>query len=261
VNNKIKIGFFDIDWTLYDHKLKGWSRSAISSLQSLSDRGFKVIICSARPYHSMKAFGVFDQGVKWDGFISSAGAVSFADGKYLRKVLINQKEIKPFLDFTKKKHATCELVEVEDRKLAFPLTEEAKNFYSVYTEVVPSIVPYEGEEVVGFNLFVGKELDEKYVKAFPHLLFSRYFDYAVDVYSHPHLKGDGVESVLAHYGFSKEEAIGFGDDYQDISMAEHLGNFVCMGQGVDDLKNVASFVSSPVGEDGVYNGLKHFDLV
>lgn len=261
MNNTIKIGFFDIDWTLYDHKAKEWSRSALEGLRLLSSRGFKIIICTARPYHSLKAFGAFDQGVKWDGFITSSGAVSFADGQYLRKVLVDKKEIKPFLDFAKKEKQTCEIVEVEERKLSATLTKEAEAFYSVYSEVIPDIIPYEGEEVVGFNLFSAKEYDETFKKAFPHLLFNRYFDYAVDVYAKAHLKGEGVGAVLKHYGLSKEESIGFGDDYQDMSMASEVGNFVCMGQGVSDLKKMSSFVSTPVGEDGVYNGLRQFGLL
>jgi hydroxymethylpyrimidine pyrophosphatase-like HAD family hydrolase len=92
-------------------------------------------------------------------------------------------------------------------------------------------------------------------------VYSRYFDYAVDVIPTPHLKGEACDDFLRYYGFKKEESLGFGDDLQDISIAEHVGAFVCMGNGKDEVKKHASFVTSEVWNDGILQGLRHFQLV
>lgn len=259
--NKIKACFFDIDWTLYDHEKKEWSKSAVSSLKEISRRGVKLILCTARPFHSMDKFGVFSLGIPFDGYIASAGAVVNMEGHFIRKTLMKKEDIVSFGKQCLFDGYDMEYVEVENRKLLAPSNEYSDRFYSVYKEAIPEVSPYEGEEVVGINFFAPKEADDKYRMLFPQLIYNRYFDYAVDVMGEPHEKGDGVEAALAYLGISRDEALGFGDDIQDISMAEHLPHFVCMGQGKEALKEKSEFVSSPVGEDGVYRGLAHYKLV
>ena len=53
MTNPFKIVFFDIDWTLYDHKNHCWPASALSSIHTLQAEGIKVVLCTARPFHSM----------------------------------------------------------------------------------------------------------------------------------------------------------------------------------------------------------------
>lgn len=42
-------------------------------------------------------------------------------------------------------------------------------------------------------------------------------------------KGNAVAAVLRHYGFSKDEAIAFGDGHNDIEMLEAVGMGIAMG--------------------------------
>jgi Cof subfamily protein (haloacid dehalogenase superfamily) len=259
--NPFKIIFFDIDWTLYDHKNHCWPESALSALKELSGKGIKLVLCTARPYHSMNVFGVNDLGIRWDGYIASAGGIAFADGQYLRKSLMDQKNIEDFIAFVREHHLNMELVEPLERRLLFKQTYSSRKFYHAYHESIPAIRGYEGEEVVGINFFAPKKWDTLVPSLFPALIYNRYFDYAVDVMPSLHLKGEGVDAILAHYGFKKEESLGFGDDLQDLSLAEHVGSFVAMGNGKDEVKKAASFVTTPVWEDGLRNGLSHFALL
>ncbi len=255
-----RIAFFDIDWTLYDHAAKRWSLRSIEAIKKLHAKGVKVFICSARPFNSMDAFGVFNLGVEWDGYISSAGACAFADNKFIRKTLMDPKRVNEFLSLVEKLGLTAEIVSPLTRKLAFPTNSISDEYYSHFVECVPAIGSYENEEVTGINLFSHEDNDELFKREFPDFVFYRYAPFSVDVSGETHQKGDAIEIVLSHYGIKKEEAIGFGDDYQDISMAMHLGTFVAMGNGKDEVKEVASFVAPSVGEDGVYCGLKHYGL-
>lgn len=261
MNSPFKIVFFDIDWTLYDHKNHCWPESALLSVKALQKEGIKVVLCTARPFHSMDKFGANNLGIVWDGYISSAGGVAFADGQYLRKSLMKKEDILAFTSAVKERNLTMELVEPVERKLLFRQTYSSRQFYGVYHEVVPPRGSYEGEEVVGINFFAAKKWDVEMQKLFPQLVYSRYFDYAVDVMPTMHLKGEAVADVLRHYGYKKEESLGFGDDLQDISLADAVGQFVCMGNGKDEVKKHATFVTTPVWDNGVLQGLRHFDLV
>lgn len=261
MTKKPKVIFFDIDWTLYDHQNHQWPASALSALKELKAKGYKLIICTARPYHSFRLFGALDLGIEWDGYIASAGGVGYVDGVYVHKSLMAGPDVASFIALAKREKLTLELVELTTRKLVFPLEEYAQHFYDAYHESIPELGHFEGEEVTGLNFFAPKSYDAEFTKAFPQLIYSRYFDYAVDVMGAPHLKGVAVDAILSHYGYHKDEAMGFGDDIQDISMAEHVGTFVCMGQGKDEVKAIASYVTDPVWDDGVAKALRHFQLI
>lgn len=257
----IKIAFFDIDWTLYDHKNHKWSELSLEGIKEAQRRGVKVVLCTARPFASMKEFGVFSLGIQWDAYISSAGATAFADGKFLRKTLIAPQRVRDFLALVEKEKLTCEIVEPLTRKLAFPQTSVSQEYYACYNDVIPEVAPYLDEEVTGFNLFAHEEEDAIFQKEFPDFTFFRYASFANDVTGEPHRKGDAIDCVLEHFHFGKEEAAGFGDDLQDLSMAEHVGIFVAMNNGKEEVKAAASFVTKDVWDDGVYYGLQFLKLI
>ena len=60
-------------------------------------------------------------------------------------------------------------------------------------------------------------------------------------------------AVLRHYGFSKDEAIAFGDGHNDIEMLEAVGMGIAMGNAKDEVKAKADFVCKSVEDDGIYH--------
>ncbi len=261
MNNEIKIAFFDVDWTLYDHQNHRWSFKSIEAIKELKKKGVKVVLCTARSYESMKLFGLFDLGIDWDGFISSAGACAYADGEFLRKTLIDAKEVKRFLALVKERNLTCEIVMPTSRILAFPQTKESEAYYQIFIEKIPPVEEYKGEEVTGLNLFAAESEDAIFQKEFPTFCFFRYAPVACDISGEPHRKGDGINVILEHFNLKEDDAIAFGDDIQDITMAEQVKTFVCMNNGKDEVKKVASFVTKDVWDDGVYYALLHYGLI
>lgn len=76
---------------------------------------------------------------------------------------------------------------------------------------------------------------------------------AVDIIPLSCGKGNAVRAVLAHYGFSKSEAIAFGDGRNDIEMLEAVGTGVAMGNALEEVKARAAVRCRSVEEDGVYH--------
>ena len=91
-----------------------------------------------------------------------------------------------------------------------------------------------------------------------------WWDRAVDIIPKNSGKGNAVKAVLDYYGFSKDEAIAFGDGQNDVEMLEAVGTGVAMGNAKDDVKVRATTVCRSVDDDGVYhycveNNLIKFD--
>ena len=53
----------------------------------------------------------------------------------------------------------------------------------------------------------------------------------------------------------------FGDGGNDLSMLKHVHIGVAMGNAKDYVKDVADYVTDSVDEDGIYNALKHFNIL
>ena len=70
-----------------------------------------------------------------------------------------------------------------------------------------------------------------------------------------------MKAILEHYGYTKEECMAFGDGGNDKTMLEYAGIGVAMGNAVDEVKEIADYITLSANDDGVYAALKHFDLI
>ncbi|MBE6619512.1 MAG: HAD-IIB family hydrolase [Ruminococcaceae bacterium] len=82
----------------------------------------------------------------------------------------------------------------------------------------------------------------------------------VSVINHPHYseialagcsKSSGMEIVREKLGIDKDHVIAMGDSYNDYDMLRAAGIAVAMGNSLDEIKNIADFVSIPCSEGGV----------
>ena len=65
-------------------------------------------------------------------------------------------------------------------------------------------------------------------------------------------KGSAVKRLCEFLGISREDTIAFGDSMNDYEMIQMAGIGVAMGNGREDLKRAADYVTDPIGEDGVF---------
>lgn len=256
----VKAAFFDLDWTLYDHRSKRWDLASIEAIKGLQSKGVKAFMATARPYASFVPFGALDLGIQWDGYVASSGGLAVLGDEVVFKTVVRKEDVAALITLCRHYHMTMELVGEKERRLLAPLTRSARAYYSVFHETVPSIKDF-SIEAIALLLFMNKKYDARFRKAFPHLCFYRFFPDAVDVYEVPHRKGDGVEAIIKKLGISKDEAIGFGDDLQDIPMAEAVGTFVAMGNAKEEVKKCASFVTKEVWNEGVKAALEKLQLI
>lgn len=260
---KIKAIFCDFDWTLFDHKTRSFNQKGVEGLNLAHEKGVKLIIDSARTYHSLKGLNTFNL-IPFDGFVVSNGGACMIDGKTLYADFIPDevaKEMTAWLD----EHGfgynlICQyetFIKVRDRKLV-------KDFYKVFYEPYPSdISRYDGQRVLTIQVFCYPEHDrelralcDKY-----HLLFNRFADTNTEICGREFLKSKGVKTIYDYLGLNRDEAMAFGDDLNDISMFDMVKYGVCMGNGKDEAKKHAFYVTDPIDEDGLYKALKHFGVI
>lgn len=74
-------------------------------------------------------------------------------------------------------------------------------------------------------------------------------------------KSLGMEMILKELNCPKAQTMAFGDSANDVPMLKAAGIGVAMGNGVEEAKNAADFVTKTVLEDGIAYALKHFELI
>ena len=74
-------------------------------------------------------------------------------------------------------------------------------------------------------------------------------------------KATGIQKVCEMLAISHEDTYAFGDSANDLEMLSYVAHSVAMGNGTDEVKRTAEFVTTGVNEDGIYNGLLHYGLI
>lgn len=70
-----------------------------------------------------------------------------------------------------------------------------------------------------------------------------------------------MERFLSKLHAPKEEIFAIGDSGNDLPMFDMAGTTICLGDGVETVKQQADYVTDPVLGGGVFNGLRHFGLI
>ncbi|HHU31484.1 MAG: Cof-type HAD-IIB family hydrolase [Zhaonellaceae bacterium] len=98
-------------------------------------------------------------------------------------------------------------------------------------------------EVYGDRLYITSSL--------PHLL---------EILHPKATKGRGLEAVAEYLGVPRECVMAIGDSYNDMEMFSYAGFSVVMGNGEEDVKKCADYVTCSNDDDGVAEAIEKFVL-
>ena len=115
---KFKAAFFDIDNTLYDYSKMRFTESTLECIKKFQKNGGKAFIVSARCYDLIRSFGLFDLGVKWDGWSSFCGGVTHIGHRCVKKLLMPPTVMKKMIAYCNAHNGRLEVLGVKNRVLA-----------------------------------------------------------------------------------------------------------------------------------------------
>ena len=238
----IKAAFFDIDGTLLSFKTHRIPASAQQVLDSFHEQGIACVIATGRPTYQMPDW-LFELG--WDAYITLSGQHCFdAEGVY-RSCPIDPDDVAVIVDQVAQGRYDSLCMQGENsfvNRLSERVVTAGNNAGIVYHEE-----PFErafDAPVYQFCAFVDPA-DEHIVTDIPA-------NGGKDL---------GVAATLERLGIDASEAIAFGDGENDLSMFAAVGTSVAMGNAQDTVKAVATYVTTAVDDDGIYNAAKHFGLL
>ena len=106
-----------------------------------------------------------------------------------------------------------------------------------------------------------KEMEIELGKIFPALNVVRSAPYLLEIIDKSVSKATGIEVLLKHYGFTLDEAIAFGDNYNDVEMLELIPQSVAMANAPDKVKKLAAAVTDSNEVGGIYTYLAKIGVI
>ncbi len=273
-----KVIFIDVDGTLVDYE-NHLPESAVEAIRKARKNGHRVYICTGRSKAEVYP-NIWDIGL--DGMIGGNGSYVEDDGKVLMHQLITESQCRRIVDW------------LHERKLEFYLESNSGLYASekFETAALPSIQEYSKRK--------GRDADITVRDVFPDMIFgadlyrddlnkvsyllNSYQDFLDTKEQFPDLqngtwggaketalfgdlgvkditKAHAIDVLLAHLGKKKEDTIAFGDAKIDIPMLGYCATGVAMGNGGEEIRTMADYITDDVDEDGLWNAFRHFGLI
>lgn len=272
-----KIIFFDIDGTLMTAKNQ-LPTSTKQAIKALKEKEHIPIISTGRPPEMLAA--VADE-LEIDNYISLNGQHIVMDGKIiysnplptdaLEKLIkaSYQQGDRTFLLTADQVIGNTFMSEMMDPDF---LTYVYTHLHDVPTEVTLELFKhmtekplartrYENEDVLMAFVNTSEENDAHYQKHFPELHFTRATPLLGEAIMEGSHKAVGMEHVINYLDMTMADTIAFGDSLNDIEMLETAEIGVAMGNGREELKDIANYITADVDQDGIYKGLKRLELI
>lgn len=275
-----KIIFIDVDGTLvdYDGTLPD---SAVRAIREARKKGHKIYISTGRSRAEVYQ-EIWDIGL--DGMIGGNGSYVEDNGEVIMHQLITLEQSRRIVDW------------LHERRLEFYLESNnglfaSENFERRGEPVMQIYAARKGK----------KDAETMTVRqAFPEMIFGgelyrndlnkvsfileNYQDYLDAKEAFPDLqtgtwggvgetalfgdlgvkditKAHAIDVLLQHLGADKADTIAFGDAKIDIPMLEYCSVGISMGNGGDEIRAIADFITDDVGENGLYNAFKKLNLI
>lgn len=260
-----KYVFFDIDGTLWDEKMivPECTKLAIKMLQ---EKGHKAFVCTGRAMGNVND-PQFEE-IGFDGFIAACGNHVEMDGKILYERNMSYEDVKAIYDIS--------------REHKLPIIYEGTKFQWLDREGFDgdTYIDYIVQNLKDAAVFLDEcDLSEIEANKFSALAneqtnypaveaaladrfdFMDHGDGIIEAVPKGTSKATGIAWLCEHLNISREDTYALGDSINDLEMLAFVGHSIAMGNASQAAKDVAEYVTTHIHEDGVYNALKHYNLI
>ncbi len=256
-NLKIKIVFFDIDGTLTNSN-KVISENTINTLNKLIERNIFIVLCSGRANSYIKQY--LKQINKSKYSISNNGALIYDNE--LNKIIISHtlysKDLEYLWNYSNETKSSF-IINTVNNKYSnnFVKNKEDKiiidKLCDIKEDKVQLVISNDDINVMKeLELYINNKTNLKVInQSFDYLNEIKDGYYFFDVVNKNVSKGNAINDLLKVLNINKKNSLCFGDSVNDIDMFKSVGISVAMGNAIEDLKNIADYVTDTNDEDGI----------
>ena len=251
--------FLDVDGTLLNHRTKKISSKNLEAIKLLKKNNHQVVICTGRVPRVLKDL---TEKTTVENFVCANGKVVIFNGEIIFKEYIPSDLVEEVVEYCKKEELDISIANETDYVVIDDSFGKMKPFLDVFniTGVLVDPEYHKTHNVLQLNICDNSKV-EKLRERFPMLEFIYSNQYGLDVNLKTGLKELGAEKLMEYLNVNEDEVYVFGDGLNDVGMMKLVKHSVAMGNAFDECKKYSSFVTLSIDFDGVYWGLKYFDLI
>ena len=255
----IKVIFFDIDGTLLPCNSKEIPESTIKAIKMAQANGIKCVIATGRNKMEMEKLPLKE--IHFDAYLTMNGQLTFDKNfNVLDSHPIHSGEMEVLAQIFKAKKIPFELIGKDKHYINY-VDDTVIHVRATTNGTVADIGTYEGEDIYQINAFVSQEQRKLLESFLDDCDITSWNDKGIDIISKGGGKSKGIKNFLKKFNIDSKEVMAFGDGENDIQMLKTAGIGVAMGNGKDIVKEAANYVTDACDQDGIYNALKHFELI
>ena len=252
---------FDMDMTLLDHrdwKIPDSARKAVELLRE----NYYIAIATGRDMDAKYSEGLSEQ-VQPDGIIHLNGTKVTVDGEMIYEHRMSRDLVERILKFS------------QGQDFAVGISVGAEDYFMNPEYVTRHDIirwgqsnrcfrdPWKLLEIsVRTMAYIGEEPGAKRMEeAFPELKLPMFSSRkGADVVEKSVSKAEGMKQLCSYFGVPLSCTVAFGDSMNDYEMIQMAKIGIAMGNSVGKLKEAADYVTSSIGEDGIWSACEYFGL-
>jgi Cof subfamily protein (haloacid dehalogenase superfamily) len=265
-NKKIKLAIFDIDDTLIKRGKTTIEESALKALHTLEENGIEVLVATGRAY--IFVHDDIKTRLNPDYAITNTGACIYHKGILQSKIQMKREDVNAMITYARTHNLSIGLKQ-EHHMPIYNGLHQFKTTYmqgsakqDILTDATQAPLIKEGEELpMGLFIFGDETVIEASKPLLPHSDYAKAYEQAYDIFSKEAGKIIGIETILKEKNLTWDNVIAVGDAANDMEMIQKAAIGVAMGNATPSLKDAADYISTDILDNGVYNALKHFNLI
>lgn len=255
----IKAVFFDIDGTLLSIRTGKVPESARNAIIQLREKGIYTFLATGRNMLQIKNLPL--KGIPFDGYVTLNGQLCLDEKEeVLYELPIYEKDLKYMISVFEEKRMPVIIVERDCMYINY-MDDFVRRVKAEVHAKENEIRSYQGEKVYQFIVYADEEQAEDLMVKMPNCKATRWNSNGIDIISKDGGKTNGIAQILKKFHISKDEIMAFGDADNDRGMLEFAKIGVVMGNADEEIKKYADYVTDCVEKDGIFNALKHFEML
>lgn len=259
-----KAVFFDIDGTLWDEKMRV-PESTATAIHKLRENGTYAFICSGRSRAAIQAKTLLSD-IGFDGILAACGTYFEYRGEVVYERTLSKEELLELTDCFKrqnqplilegKKHLYGDMDDFSDNPYILNLKKSLGDGFVSFTEHAGR---YDANKATSY--FRGGDLEQVKKELSAHFDLIFHTTQVFEIVPKGCSKASGIRRVCEYLNVAHEDTYAFGDSVNDIEMLSYVQHGIAMGNGTDVAKDAADYITAPLWEDGIWEGLRHFSLI
>ena len=266
-----KIVFFDIDGTLWDYR-GHIPQSTKDGIAMLRKNGHLAFLCTGRTKSTIRADELLNIG--FDGIIAGCGTYIEYNYNVLVNKLLSWEDTEKLVPAMKSKGIGAFLEGCDKLYIDWDYytgSDYAEGFRRELGTDCLDIELADADSRINKISVEYIDLSDDEVRG----TFGEDYDVIIHDFTNPDgsplnvaeivpkgiSKAWGIKWICRHLGISIENTYAFGDSANDIDMLKYVKHGIAMGNASEITKNAADYITTDMYNDGILNGLKHYELI